>query len=65
MKSRKGLTALKEAKISVTCGKKKSPGVRKETDAVPSRIPRSCTEYQNTLPPRFLNQPYHEVECRG
>ena len=32
----------------------------------PSRNPRSCRKTQNTPPPRFLSQLYHEVEvCRG
>ena len=32
----------------------------------PPRDPRSCAKTQNTLPPRFLSQPYHEVEvCQG
>ena len=32
----------------------------------PSRDPRSCVKIKNTLPPRLLSHPCHEVEvCRG
>ena len=57
--------ALKEDKVSVTSGKKKA-SVRKETVAVSATIPKIVRKNQNTLPPRLLSQPYHEIEvCRG
>ena len=47
-----------------TSGKKKA-SVRKETDAVSVTRPKIVHKNQNTLPPRLLSQPYHEVEvCR-
>ena len=56
--------ALKEIKVFVTSGKK--AGVRNETDAVSGTNPKIVHKNQNTLPPRLLSQPYHEVEvCRG
>ena len=56
--------ALKEEKVLVTSGKKKT-SVRKETVAVSATNPRSCAKTR-TLPPRLLSQPYHEAEvCRG
>ena len=65
VKSRKGSSALKEEKVSVTSGKKKA-GVRKETGAVSATRPKIVRKNQNTLPPRFLSRPCHEVEvCRG
>ena len=54
-------SALKEEKVSVTSGKKKA-SVRKETDAVSDPKPKIGHKSQNTLPPRLLSQPYHEVE---
>ena len=57
--------ALKEEKVSVTSGKKKA-SVGKETDANSATIPKIVRKNQNTLPPRLLSQPYHEIEvCRG
>ena len=57
--------ALKEEEVSVTSGKKKASG-RKETDAVSATKPKIVRKTQNTLPPRFLRHPYHEIEvCRG
>ena len=57
--------ALKEEKVSVTSGKKKA-SVPKETVAVCATKPKIARKNQNTLPPHFLSQPYHEVEvCRG
>ena len=57
--------ALKEDKVYVTSGKKKA-SVCKETDAVSVTRPKIVHRKQNTLPPRRLGQPYHEVEvCRG
>ena len=57
--------ALKEEKASVTSGKKKA-SVRKETDAVSATEPKIVRKNQNTLAPRLLSQPYHEVEvCQG
>ena len=48
-----------------TSGKKKA-SVRKETNAVSVTKPKIVHKFQNTLPPRLLSQPYHEVEvCRG
>ena len=45
--------ALKEEKVSVTSGKERQVFARRPL-------------HQNTLPPRLLSQPYHEVEvCRG
>ena len=45
---------------------RKKASVRKETDAVSVTKPKIVHENQNTLPPRLLSQPYHEVEvCRG
>ena len=54
---------MKEEKISVTSGKKKA-SVRRETDAVSATKPKIVCKTQNTLPPHFLGQPYHEVEAR-
>ena len=57
--------ALKEGKVPVTGGKKKA-SVRKETNAVSGMRATIVPKNQNTLPPRLLSQPYHEVEeCRG
>ena len=57
--------ALKEEKVSVTSGKKKT-SVRRETDAVSATRPKIVRKIQNTLPPHLLSQPYHEVEvCRA
>ena len=40
--------------------------VRMETFAVSGTRPKIVRKNQNTLPPRLLSQPYHEVEvCRG
>ena len=56
--------ALEEEKVLVTSGKKKASV--QETDAVSVTKPKIAHKNQNTLPPRFLSQPYHEVEvCRG
>ena len=57
--------ALKEEKVLVTSGKKKA-SVRKETDVVSGMRVTIVHKNQNTLPPRLMSQPYHEVEvCRG
>ena len=53
--------ALKEEKVPVTSGKKNA-SVRKETVAVSATIFNVVRKNQNTLPPRFLSQPHHEVE---
>ena len=59
VKSRKRL-------IGVEGGKVFGTSVRKETDAVSVTRPKIVPKNQNTLPPRLLSQPYHEVEvCRG
>ena len=56
---------MKEEKISVSSGKKKA-SVRKETGAVSVTRPKIVHKNQNTLPPRLLSQPHHEVEvCLG
>ena len=57
--------ALTEEMVSVTSGKKKA-NVRQETVAVSATKPKIVRKNQNTLPPRLLGQPHHEVEvCRG
>ena len=57
--------ALKEEKVFVTSGKKKA-SVRMETVAVSGTKPKIVYKNQNTLPPRLLSKPYHEIEvCRG
>ena len=57
--------ALKEVKVFVTSGKKKT-GVRKETVAVSATIPNIVRKNQNTLPPHLPSHPSHEVQvCRG
>ena len=54
-----------EEKVFVTSGKKKA-SVRNETDAVSVTRPKIMRQNQNTLPPRLLSHPCHEVEvCRG
>ena len=45
----------------MTSGMKKA-GVRKETDAVSDMRVTIVRKNQNTLPPRLLSQPLHEVE---
>ena len=56
--------ALKEEKVSVTSGKKKS-SVRKETNAVSGTRPTIVHKNQNTVPPHLPSHPFHEVEvCR-
>ena len=56
--------ALKEEKVSVTSGKNKA-SVREETNAVSSMRVTIMHKNQNTLPPRLLSQPHHEVVvCR-
>ena len=65
VKSRKRLIGVEGGKVIVTSGKKKA-SVRKETGAVSVTRPKIVPKNQNTLPPRLLSQPYHEVEvCRG
>ena len=65
VKSRKGLIGVEGGKVYVTSRKKKA-SVRNETDAVSATKPKIVRKNQNTLPPHFLSQPYHEVEvCRG
>ena len=45
---------------------RKKASVRKETVAVSCTRTKIVRKNQNTLPPRLLSQPYHEVEvCRG
>ena len=62
VKSHRGLIGVE--KLSVASGKKKA-SVRMETDAVSVTKPKIGHRNQNTLPPRLLSQPYHEVEvCR-
>ena len=57
--------ALKEEEVSGNSGQKKT-SVRKETVAVSATIPKIVRKNQNTLPPHFPSQPFHEVEvCRG
>ena len=52
-------------KVFVTSGKEKA-GVRKETNAVSGMRVTIVPKNQNTLPPRLLSHPSHEVEvCRG
>ena len=56
---------LTEEEVFVTSGKNKAI-VRKETVAVSAMIPKIVRKNQNTLPPYFPSQPFHEVEvCRG
>ena len=45
----------------MTSGMKKA-SVRKETDAVSLTKPKIVRKNQNTMPPRLLSQPLHEVE---
>ena len=56
--------ALKEEKVSVTSGKKKS-SVRKETVAVSGTRPTIVHKNRNTVPPHLPRNPFHEVDvCR-
>ena len=56
--------ALKEEKVPDNNGKKKA-SVRRGISAVSGMRPEIARKNQNTLPPRLLSQPYHEVEvCR-
>ena len=64
IKSRKGLSALKEEKVSVTSGKKKT-SVRKETVAVSATKTKTVRKNQNTLPPHLPSQLLHEVDVCG
>ena len=43
---------------------RKKASVRKETDVVSGMRVTIVLKNQNTLPPRLLSQPYHEVEVR-
>ena len=52
---------LKEEKVSVTSGKKKGQCSQGDV-AVSATKPEIVRKNQNTLPPHFLSQPYHEVE---
>ena len=54
---------MKEGEGICTSGKKKA-SVRKETDAASVTRPKIVHKNQNTLPPRFLSHPSHEVEVR-
>ena len=57
--------ALKEEKVLVTSGKKKT-SVRKATNVVSGTKPKIVRKNHNTLPPHLLRHPCHEVEmCRG
>ena len=45
---------------------RKRPVFAKRPTQFPPRNPRSCAKNRNTLPPRLLSRPYHEIEvCRG
>ena len=62
--NRRSQRGVERGKIFVTSGNKKA-SVRKETDAVSVTKSKIVPKNQNTLPPRLLSQPYHEVEvCR-
>ena len=62
IKSRKGLSGVEGGKG--ICHQNKA-SVGKETDAVSATTPKIVRINRNTLPPRLLSQPYHEVEvCR-
>ena len=65
VKSRKGLSGVERGKGKCYQWNDKRPVFARRSLQLPSRDPRSCTKNQNTLPPRILSQPYHEVEvCR-
>ena len=65
VKSRKGLNGV-EGGRGICYQWTEKASVRKETDAVSVARPKVVHKNQNTLPPRLLSQPYHEVEvCRG
>ena len=56
---------LKDDTEFATSGKQKASG-QEETVAVSVMRPKIVHKNQNTLLPRFLSRPYHEVEvCRG
>ena len=60
VKSRKGLIGVEGGKGICYFWKEKA-SVRKETGAVSVTRPKIARKNQNTLPPRLLSQPYHEV----
>ena len=66
VKNRKGFIGV-EGGTGVFYQWKEKASVRNETDAVVSVTrPKIVHKNQNTVPPRLLSQPYHEVEvCRG
>ena len=55
--------AVGQEKVFVTSGKKKA-SVRRETSAVSGMRVMIVHQNQNTMPPRFLSQPCHEVKAR-
>ena len=64
VKSRKGLIGVEGGKGICYHWKEKASD-RKETVAVSATRPKIVCKNQNTLPPHFLSQPFHEVEvCR-
>ena len=64
VKNRQGLSGVGGGKDLFASGKKKG-SVRKETSAVSGKRVTIVPRNQNTLPPRLLSQPYHEIEvCR-
>ena len=65
VKNRKGTIGVEGGRGICYSGKKKA-SVRKDTDAVSATTPKIVHKKQNTLTPRILSQPFHEVEvCRG
>ena len=66
IKNRKGLSGVEAEEKELAISEKQKVSVREETNAVSDTRPRTVHKNQNTLPPSFLSQPYHEVEvCRG
>ena len=61
LKSRKGLIGVEGGK-GICYQWKEKASVRKETVAVFATSPKMVQKNLNTLPPRLLSQPYHEVE---
>ena len=66
VKSRKGLTSVERGKGICYQWEEQSQCSQGDRCSFRHENPRSCAKKQNTLPPHFLSQPYHEVEvCRG
>ena len=65
IQNRKGMSGVQGGKGTCYQWKETMASVRKETNAVSATKPKIVRKNQNTLPPRLLSQPYHEVEvCR-